>query len=277
VTFEVASFPGYSRTELFTLVVSSYLTDAELHQAREQLTSGVSYEEVVSALANLAQNEMRRTPCCITIPGGHVLAFPPDRPQDDLSYMSFQLMEVVQAALPPPADVATEPAPLTLWGQPVVPKRKEKVPSRQRMKTRSSPGRVHFEFAQQGFRHDEEGWIAIAHGETLGLGYRVEPLSKNDGYWIDLLHLRSSFPLAHVIMRTSTVDHKRIQEWVLACLPLCDWTQAYQTLLRRQPEQKGLLKRQVLSQRLENIWQEQEKLIRQRTLFDPQDTRTDEM
>jgi hypothetical protein len=270
MTFEVASFPEYSRAELFDLVVSNYFTASELDEARKLLAQGRTYAEVTSALAEQGQNELRKLSCCLTIPGGKVLAHPPGRRPDDLAYISFQLMEIVCAALPSPQNTAqaTSQDPLTLWGlHEPSPLRKGSLRTSPAKKL-SSLGRVSFEPTQLGRRKDEEGWVARSRGEALGLGYRVKPLSGGDGLWIDLHHLRSGMSVASVIMLSPRIDHDRIREWVVACLQIMDWTQAYQTILRQLPEQKGLLKRQILSRSLETIWDEQEKQVRQQALFD---------
>jgi hypothetical protein len=270
MTFEVASFPNYSRAELFDLVVSCYFTASELDEARKLLAQGSTYAEVTSALAERGQDELRRLSCCLTIPGGKVLAHPPDRRPGDLSYISFQLMEIVRAALPPLQDTAQAmpQGSMTLWGQ-HEPSPLRKSPLRKPpAKKPTSLGRVSFEAVGLERRKDEESWAALARGEALGLGYQVKQISGGGGFWIDLLHLRSGMPVASVIMHAPRIDHERIREWVVACLQVTDWTKGYQTILRQQLEQKGRLKRQILSRHLEAIWGEQEKQFRQQALFD---------
>jgi len=271
MTFEVQSFPSSSRTELFDLVVSSYFTSEELREASQQIEQGASYAEVLSVLVERGQNELRTLPCCLTIPGGKVLAHPPDRAVGDLSYIPFQLMEIARAALPPPPEEegAVSQGPLTLWGQHVPSPQGKGAQAGASTKKPSSPGRVSFEIAQLGRSKADAGWVALARGETLGLGYQVHPLlSGNDGFWVDLLHLRSGVTVCSIMLHMKHLDHDRIREWVLACLQIADWTQGYQTLLRQQPTQQGTLKRQLLARSLEAIWQGQEQQIRQGTLFD---------
>lgn len=268
--FEAASFPGYSRESLFDLLVFCYFSAEELLKARHQLEQGAPYVEVVALLIEQAQNEFRRRDCCLTIPGGHVLAHPPDRAPGDLSYISFHVDEIARAAFPPPPDAAdVNPAgALTLWGQHTPPASGKN--TRQRpaaAKPPSSLGRMSFDPACFGRQKDQEGWVAKARGEDLGLGYSVHPLANSKGWWIDLIHGRSGRPVASITLNTTHVDHKLIQEWLIACLPIVDWKQAYQTVLRLQPEQKGMRKWQVLSQRLRVIWSEQQQAVRQLALM----------
>jgi hypothetical protein len=257
--FEVEAFPDISTDELFQLVVSSYFTEEELHEARLQLEEGRSYAEVVSVLAECAQKDLRRRPCCLTIPGGNILAHPPNQPKGDLSHIAFQLIDVVRAAFPPLSPQEEEVlSGETLWGTPPVPDRKKKPKKPRPAQGKKMDSPVRFIQIQSGKTHEEHEWVAKMRGEDLGLGYRVIRVLQGEGYRIELVHQRSKKAVAEVYLWSGFLDHAYIRQWVCACLslPSIHWMQSYPMIVRLLPEQHGRqTKRKFLASLLEVLWE----------------------